>query len=181
MSQRLDREGVFKAVPVAWGVQRNENSQSVALVVEYRITAQYGEGEWTSWEGYEEHTIYGYHYVIKRDGTLNQATFDQLVQCIGWQGSFRDTETAPPAVECQITVAREEYNGKSSLKVQWINPGDYVPGPKTVDERELANLDNRYGSLMRAAAAQAGKTAKPKAAPPQASEPPAHTDKDLPF
>lgn len=185
MSNRLDREGVFKAAPISWGVNRSDNSQSIALVVEYKILAQYEGGDWTSWESYEDHTIHGYHYVIKRDGNLNQKTFENLVECIGWGGSFRDTELPPPAVVCQITVAAEEYNGKTTLKVQWINTEDYTPGPSTLPPGELSNLDNRYGSLMRAAASASGK--KPAAkkaapAPKPAAVATAEDDKDdLPF
>jgi len=187
--RQLDREGVFKATPMQWGINNSENSQSVALVVVYRILAQFDAGDWQDWSEYEDHQITGYHYIVKRDGQVNTTTVDNLVQSIGWDGNL-DLSAGPPEVVCQITTENEEYNGKSSLKVKWLNPENFAPGPKTADAATVKQLAARYGSQLRAAAAAKPKTTatKAKAAPPPPAKPkpaptetPAVEDDDLPF
>lgn len=188
--RQLDREGVFKATPMQWGINGSDNSQSVALVVVYRILAQFDAGEWADWSEYEDHQITGYHYIVKRDGQVNTTTVNNLVESIGWDGNL-DTSAGPPDVVCQITAANEEYNGQSRIKVQWLNPENFAPGPKTADPATVKQLAARYGSQLRAAAAAAKpKTVatKAKAAPPPPAKPKpapveavAVEDEDLPF
>lgn len=183
---QLDREGVFKALPMSWGLQASEQSQSVALVVTFKITAQFDGGSWLDWTQFEDHEITGWFYIVKRDGQVNAATVENLVKSIGWTGSL-DLKAGPPEITCQITTAFEEYNGKSSLKVKWLNPEDFTPGPKTADDATVKNLQARYGAQLRAAAASAAPkaTATPKASPPppRAAAPAATdaTEDDLPF
>ena len=172
MSKLLDREGVFQAVPINWGIQKTESSQSVALVIEFGITAQMEDGDWTDWSGYEDHSVTGYFYIIKKDGGINTTQVDALAKALGWDGSLRNIEAGPPHVICQITAAFEEYNGKTRLKVQWINHKDYTPGPKTAPPGVVADLESQFGSRLRAAAAAAKKDAPAtKPAPPPAPSP----------
>lgn len=189
MSRQLDREGVFKALPVSWGVQasaakpgdkekkkygddepeeKRATSQSVALVVTFRILAQFEDGAWSDWTQYEEHQISGWFWIVKRDGSVSATTVENLAASIGWDGNLANLTAGPPEVVCQITVAEEEWNGKLRLKVQWLNPEDFVAGPKTALPAEVQQLNVRYGSLLRAAAA----TAKPKALAQQKPAPP---------
>jgi hypothetical protein len=73
-------------------------------------------------------------------------------------------------VVVQITVKEEEYQGKKRLKVSWVNPGDYSPRPEAASDGDVARLQVRFGSLLRAAAAVATKKAPAKPAP---AKPPA--------
>lgn len=198
--RQLDRDGVFKAVPMQWGIKRSEASQSVALVIEYRILAQLNSGQWEDWSGYEDHSIVGWHYIVKRDGAINQTIVDSLVDAIGWDGNIAATLNDPPAAVCQITVGSEEYNGKSRLKVQWINPEGYEPGGVGGSDSDVQQVDAQFGALLRAAAAQARSKLpahETKEGPPAPAQvdaqtapaapldkrptPPARTDDDLPF
>ena len=188
---RLDREGNFKAIPISWGLEDNENSQSIAIAIEFRITAMMDGGQWVDWTVYEEQTIIGRFYIIKRDGGVSQFTIDSLVAALGWDGRTDNMEAGPPAVECQITTATEEYKGKTSLKVKWLNHVNYSPGIGGVDATKAAGISTQFGSLLRAAAADARKRnpvidtpaqgAPPSAPPPAQETPPAQTDEDLPF
>jgi len=175
---RLSQQGRFKAQPIMWGVSRRDDSKSVALVVEYKVIAAWSDEEWVDWTSYEDQTITAYHYIVKKDGGINKIQAKQLMQAGVFPGSFALTEGPPPNVVVQIVVAEEEYNGKTSLKVQWVNPEDYAPGPKTLPAGDLEIMDSQYGSQFRAMAAQ---NAPAKAAPPKTEEPPARTDEDLPF
>jgi hypothetical protein len=186
MARKLEHEGVFKATPTAWGLQDSQNTQSVALVVTFKILEQFADGGWQDWREYEDHEITGWFYIVKKDGGVNTATVENLVKSIGWDGNL-DLSAGPQDITCQITTANEEYNGKTTLKVQWLNPGDYTPGIKTVDPAKASDLQRRYGSQMRAAAAAAKPkhTATTKATPPPPRPAPAPTpevaEDDLPF
>lgn len=186
MTRLLEHEGVFKATPTAWGLQDSQNTQSVALVVTFKVLEKFEGGAWEDWRAYEDQEITGYFYIIKKDGAVNAATVENLVKSIGWDGNL-DLSGGPQDIVCQITTANEEYNGKTRLKVQWLNPGDYTPGIKSVDPAKASDLQRRYGSQMRAAAAAANPkhTATTKATPPPPRPAPAPTpevaEDDLPF
>lgn len=177
MSIQLERAGIFKARPMAWGLQKSDQTQSVAVGIEFAIVAMLDNGAWQDWTQYEEHTITGYFYVVKRDGTINTRTVENLVQALGWNGDLSSVLAPPPDRVVQITVNAEEYEGKIRHKVQWINPEDYTPKPVFIEAGEVQTLQNRFGSLLRAAAA----SVKPAPAPvprPAASKKP---EDDLPF
>ena len=191
---RLDREGNFKAIPVSWGLEDNENTESIAVAIQFKITAAHDGGEWIDWTPYEEQTIVGRFYVVKADGTINQFAVDSLVTALGWDGRTDNMEAGPPAVECQLTTANEEWKGKVSLKVKWINHVNYSPGVGGMAADKVAGVSTRFGSLLRAAAAEARKNnpvsestgqAPPKSVAEQDAEdaPPGHpaAKQDLPF
>jgi hypothetical protein len=170
-------------------VQDNDKSQSIALAIEFLITDKLEGDEWTDWTPYEDHTIIGWFYVVKRDGTPNDTTVENLARVLGWDGQFKSVEYPPARTPCQIVVEWDEYNGQKKLKVNWLNPVDHSPGLKNADPSKLAALDGRYGSLNRAivstvAKPVAGEKAMPpkSSAPPSSSEVPPPTDEDsLPF
>lgn len=166
--KQLDRAGIFKAVAQSWFVQTKENSGSVAIGIQFLITAQLnGNNEWDDWSAYEEHGITGYFYVVKRDGSVNVPTVDQLVWSLGWTGDLAEVHALPvPAKEVQITVKEETYEGRTQFKVGWLNPGDFTPGPRGASDTEVKQLHARFGSLLRAAASSsASKPRKPDGLP----------------
>ena len=188
---KLDRPGIFKARPTNWSVYCSPDT-AVALCVGYQILAQLENNEWTDWSGYEPHYITGYHFVIKRDGTVNETGVHQCVESLGWSGDLRQADGDVPDVVVQINCKEEEYNGRVSVKVGWLNPGDYTPQSGGADAQEVAQLQNRFGSLLRAAASAAGarsagskaapaKKASPKAAPKAKETVPPHDADDAPM
>jgi hypothetical protein len=182
VSAILSQAGIFKAVPTAWSVKESDgDSQSVALVIEFLITEEWAEGEWASWAEHEEHTIRGYFYIIKRDGTVNTTQVEALAKALGWAGDLRAVEGPPPDRTVQIVVKDEPYLGQSSYKVKWINPEDHKPGLFGSSPEEVGSLQTRFGSLLRAAAAGALKAAaapsKPSRAGPKARTPAGATPK----
>jgi len=186
---RLDRPGIFKARPLSWAV-RTAESGAVAVALEYLVLAQLDGSAWIDWSGAEDHTVYGDTYVVKRDGTVHTSGVEQLVAALGWNGDLRAVAGAPPKVVVQVAVKEEEYQGKKRLKVAWVNPGDYSPRPEGASGGDVARLQVRFGSLLRAAAAVATKKApaKPAPVPSATSAPPAASptsdaafDDDIPF
>lgn len=171
MTRLLDREGTFRAVPLSWGLQDSKASQSIALAITYRILAQRDGDDWHDWRDYEDHEITGYHYIVKANGDVNTATVESLVKAGIWDGNPDLNRMGPPDVACQIVVEPDVYNGKTKLKVNWVNHVDYTGGVKSVDEVKIKEISMQYGSQFRAIAAQAkpvAAAAKPKPAPPAA-------------
>lgn len=198
MSTRLDRPGLFKARLASWGL-KEAKSGAVAVNIEFIVTAQYADGEWQDWTQYGDYFVFGDFWVVGKSGLPNESAVKQLVECLAWTGDLRDISQAPPAVIVQILVNEEEYEGKTYIKATWMNPEDHVPGPNHLDDGEVAQLNNRFGSMLRASAS-AARAAIPAAANPATSgaaakapgagasgaapkppEPPAPTDDDLPY
>lgn len=158
MSRRLDREGIFKAQPLSFGIKPSPQSQALAVVIDFKILAQLDGASWVSWHEYEEHTVTAYFYVVKKDGTVNTQVVDQLAASLGWAGEL---EFEVPFCSVQITTRFETNDkGQQQLKVGWINHGDFTPTAQTATPEEVRGFESRFGSLLRAAA-----TAKPKIAP----------------
>lgn len=169
MTKTIDRTGIFKAQPVRWLVKNSAHSASVAIAIEFVIISQLDGSEWASWAEYEEHRVWGDFWIIGREGKPNIQKCEQLAAALGWSGQLRDVVAGgPPPCIVQVTVKENVYEGKTSFRVDWIEPEDYVPTGGGADADEIDALDNRFGSLLRAAVA--GKTkAPPKAAAKQAA------------
>jgi hypothetical protein len=150
----IDREGIFKARLTTWAVKTFPNSQSVAVAIEFLIVSCLDGQEWSDWTSYGC-VARGDFFVVKKDGTPNVKTVQDLAASIGWDGSLKQIASRPmnpPEAVVQVTVKEETYNGKSYFKVQWINPEDYTPNAGGVDASTASSLDARFGSLLRAAA-----------------------------
>jgi hypothetical protein len=149
--QSLDREGVFKAKPLSWNVYEAK-SGAVAVNITFLITAMWNGAGWDSWEEYAPHTCLGAFYVVKKDSTVNTVTVKQLSESLGWNGDLKAFLDVPSEIEVQITVKAEDYNGATFYKAGWMNPGNHVPSYEASPE-DVAKLNVRFGSLLRAAAA----------------------------
>jgi hypothetical protein len=179
MSRALDREGIFKAVPFKWDVQKAQ-SGAVAVSMGFEIKAQLDGSEWIDWSEYDAHHVYGSWWVVKRDGSVNQPAVEQLASCLGWTGRLSDVGGDAPEIVVQITVKEETFEGKTRIKATWMNPEDYVPEGIGASDDEVREIEARFGSLLRAAASGAAK-AKPKEPPPPQEGPPPLSDDDIPF
>ena len=171
----LDRPGIFKARPFDWSVQPSATSKAIAISVGLLIESQYENGEWASWSEYEPHQVRGWWYVIGKNGQVNTVAVEQLAKSLGWDGNLKSIHAAgPPDVVVQITVKANEYEGKTTYKAGWMNPGDHVPESAGASEDDVAKLSVQFGSLLRAAAASVAKAApksSPKAAPKPGTKP----------
>lgn len=155
---KLDRSGIFKARPVAMGVQTAKESRSVAVWIEFLITDQLDGTEWQSWAVYEEHSITGYFWVVKRDGTINNPTVENLALVLDWDGNLESIGGDPPDIPVQITVQEDTYKDRTSLKVAWLNAADSQPKAVTASPEQVKQINSQFGSLLRAAAGAARKT-----------------------
>ncbi len=170
---RLEREGIFKAKPLTWGVFQAD-SGAVGIQMSFLILAQLDGSEWVSWADAEDHTVYGTIWVVKKDGSIVVKNVEDMYAALGWEGGMAEVSGPVPDRVVQVTVKVEEYKGKTQYKVAFIAPENYVPGPQGAAPEDVKKIDARFGSLLRAAAAGAKKAAgggaqkapASKAAPP---------------
>ena len=149
----IDREGIFRAVPSEWIVEQAE-SGAIGINIKFAIIEYLENGQWVDWRKFGPYDVTGTYWVVKKDGAVNTVTVNQLVESLGWDGSFAHVDKDAPQVVVQIKVDQSEYNGKVYFKAGWMNPGDYAPEKKQLNPEIVKNLDSRFGSLLRAAASQ---------------------------
>lgn len=166
-AQNLDRTGIFKVIPQSWQVRRKETG-SVAISFRFLVIAELtSSSEWHDWTQYGEFQVYGDYYVIGKNGQVNQKTVEQLSASIGWRGTLGEIAKAPPPkVVVQVKVEENTFNGKTTYRAGWMNPGDYVPTMGGEDAETISTLDAQFGSLLRAAA---NSTQRPTGKPPAPS------------
>ena len=173
-----NREGLFHAYPVEIGLGETKEKKLLQAVIRYRLFESEVEGEWVDCSG-EGLEITGYHILEKRDHTLNTTTIDALKAALGWDGCdpfwLQDNADALYQQPVQLRLAFEEYNGSTSLKVQFLNPyGSRIGGVPRADEEMRRSIANRLGPKFRAVAGgtpanppkPAGKPAPSKVANP---------------
>lgn len=170
--QACDREGVFRGTISEYGLKEFDSG---AVAVKFRADLaeiwDAANQAWHPWAEYEME-VFGDAFVVKKDGTLNEASVNSLVKNAGWDGSFHSiTDGKWQPTPCQFTVKRSEYNGKTYYNAAFINGFDDIPGggalPK-LDEDKTKSLDKRFASQLRAIA---GNKMRNQAVPPPADKP----------
>ena len=154
-------------MPREWWVNKAD-SGAISISIDFDITAQFNGSDWDDWSQYEPHTCIGDYWVVKKDGTVNQGTVEQLATSLAWDGNLASVRGAPPRYLVQISVKADTYKGSTRYKAGWMNPGDFTPKGGASDE-EVQQAAGQFGSLLRAAASGAAKQAKPVPAPERAA------------
>lgn len=134
------------------GLSSNHKEQ---VAVELVLPEGSSDGESLTWYGY-----------------FTDATFDRTVESLrymGWEGTdLSDGLPGLDAKEVSITVEDEEYEGKVTAKVQWINkPGGVaVKTPLVGDEAKAfgAAMKDRIRALDAAKGTKPAQQARPAAA-----------------
>lgn len=166
---QVDREGIFKAAAGAGVSLKQVASGAMAVTLNLRLTDYLNGNEWVPWSEYGQH-VYADIWLIKTDGSVNQTAVETLKNVLGWDGNPDTLESLEtPAV--QVTVKAETRNNQTYYNGTWINPLDYLPGPKPLDTSILDQLKKAHGSKLRAAfgspPAKTGKSVpKPTELPP---------------
>lgn len=190
--QIVDRTGIFRVRPLSWTLEQSEksDSQSVAVAIQYGIVQEYaqpdqGEPFWgEAWPpGW---CVYGRTYIVKRDGQVNEPAVLALKEAGIWNGDIDAFNASPPDVVAIVTVQENEYQGRVSMRADWLQPNADVPrtgggGLKPADPGVMASMKSRFGGSFRAigGAAPSGQAAAPpqppqgQPAPPQAQQQPA--------
>lgn len=164
-------EGRYRAMILDKSVHETGQNNLATWVAKYQLFSIWDGQDWQPVDPPPE--ITGYHYIEKKDGTLNDVQIGQIKAATGWDG--RDPvwldEFDHSAVQVQVTIKAEEYNGQTKLKVAWLDGADSDPngGGIKKDPAVVKSIASRLGSKLRAAAG--GSPVKPPAAKPAASKP----------
>ncbi len=127
------------------------------------------------WEliGFEGQKITSRTYLTQKDGTINTRSVEDAKAWSGWNGVdpfwFMDTDLT--GLECELVVENEEYNGRMSPKVRWINKPGSGAGKALPDAADRKLILAKYGSKFRALSG--GVPVKSPAAPKAPTTPPA--------
>ena len=161
----IDRPGTFRGniVESSFGTTKNGYPQFVA---KFQATQMYDQEtkQWLDWSQYEETEITGYLVLAGKDGNFGKNA-EQLMKALGWSGtSFSELDEADYSKTLvQFRVAMDNYNGKPTLKVVWVDNANAEPGSslKKMDKSEVKALDAKFAKAFKALTGGA----KPKSVP----------------
>lgn len=146
-----NREGRFRARVMDVGVNATGPNKLCTVVLRFALVEEHADGEWRSVES-ENLDVVAYCYIEKRDGTLNDFQIDALKEAFGWPGVdpfwFEEQKELPSV---QVTLEGEEYNGKTRIRVKFINGYDSEPGGIShADAEGRRAMLSRLGHKLRA-------------------------------
>lgn len=166
---KLTQDGTYRGKILEHGVSETKNGypQFVAHLAALEIWDDDKE-QWVDFSEYDAGMM-GYFVLIGGDAKplLNM---DQVMKATGWDGqSFAALDNMDLSKTIvQFQVAWNEYDGKESLQVSWIDHEDATPGIKVkkLDQKELKSLDAKYGATLKAASGKATPVASKKKSVP---------------
>ena len=170
-----NREGIFLATIGDKSVAPNGPNKLATFMANYHLIEELGPEGATDVSN-EGMTITGYHYLEKKDGSLNESTIQKLREATGWDGRdpFWLEYSLPGDLVVKLTLGFDVYNGKQSLKVNWIDHRDSTGfGVVKASEAEKTAIRNKLASKLRAIAG--GTPAKTAPAPASAPTMPVKT------
>ncbi len=123
-------------------------------------------------------SITGYFSLQLRDGAINQKGIDNLREVFPeWDGKdifwLQDNEAALNGKEVQIVLDSEEYNGKTSIKVKYLNP--IGGGSSGAISKASGDLRKKISSSLNTALRATAKPGATKVAPKATTKPAATT------
>jgi hypothetical protein len=168
---QLNREGIFHANPVDIAVNETGQNNLATVVLQLAIIEEKQDGEFVDIHD-EQLTAAAYVYLERKDGSINEFFVNSLKEALGWDGRnvfwLQDNDLSDHPI--QITTGFEDFNGKTRLKVQFVNPyGSEGRAVKKADGNVKRNITARIGSKLRAIGGGTSMpAAKPKTAKPTA-------------
>lgn len=168
MSMPCDREGIFRAVIVEYGLKEMD-SGAIAVSIKASLKDLWNNGDWAEWAQYEMEAE-GDLWIVKKDsGGPNKSQIEALCRCAGWDGNLESIVAGTwQPTPCQVVVKRDEYKGNVRYKIAFVNAYDKTPGAlSNVDDTKARELQTRYGAQIRAIAANVARNGTPtNGAPP---------------
>lgn len=140
---RVTQAGKYRGRITSSTVQVKRDGEvvsSAAFVASLEVYERFRTGE-KKWESLQEpQNITAFLNLIKNDGSRNEVQWNSLMKALGWNGDPRlmlaSDRWEGKEVEC--TIEQNEYKGKISYKVAWINEvGGGGAKEATIDEKDL--------------------------------------------
>ena len=167
-----NREGTFNALPLSMGIDETGDHKLATVQISFAVIEEVSAGGPLDCSA-ESLSIVGYFFLEKKDGQPNDRTIASLKESLGWDGVdlgwFNTADVSQKLV--QIVLGFEEYQGKSRIRVQFLNPyGSTGRGTVTrADAATLKVMAGRLGAKLRALSGGTPQSAaKPTAARPKA-------------
>jgi len=161
----IDRPGTFRGYITEQAIGESKNGHT-QLEAKFTATQMYDQEtkQWLDWSHYDETEIKGYLYLASKNQEWYK-TAEQLMKALGWSGtSFSELdETDYSKTLVQFRVAMDNYNGKPTLKVVWVDNANAEPGSslKKMDKNAVKALDAKFAKAFKALTGGA----KPKSVP----------------
>ncbi len=143
--------GRYIARPLDWTIGNSKNALPQA-VIRFALLQRLNGTDWqdVTADGLELQGYFNLVYVKDGSQTLNEINIKQIRDSIGWVGGVEDFIAADfSAVECQVVLEFEDYNGKQELRLKYLNPRDWEGGMKKSTPDEVKNLEMQYGAMLR--------------------------------
>lgn len=181
---KIDTEGTYIAKIIESGVNVTKKSGYPQWVARFKATKKWidtpdwmkhfnlKEPGWVDWTSFDEEIV-GFLVLFNSAEDFNDETklmnYDQIQYATGWDGTSFESLIGLEG-EVLIRVKEEEWDGKTSLKVDWIDSKEASPVVqlKSLDASELKSLSARLkmgGLGKKAAPAKPAKPGKPAPAP----------------
>lgn len=146
-----------KVRAIATGGELGETKGGTAQVgVAFQILAGPNEGETITWYG------------NLGSPKAQEIAFKALRNC-GWQGYDLTDLTGIDTNEVELDIQHEEWEGKTSAKVKWVNAPGTGPAVKPLDPAKKKAVAAEMRNIFKAMDAEAG--VKPSASGPQGARP----------
>lgn len=154
MAQQLNQAGTFRGNIIDHGLFEAE-SGAVGVNLKFQILEAWDADAqaWTDWAEYDVECD-GCVWVVKKDGTVNQAQSQSLMKAAGWNGDLASIGTAAwECKPCAVVVNKDEYKGDVRYRIAFVNEFDRTPGGVgNCDPEKAKALQAKYGSQFRALA-----------------------------
>jgi hypothetical protein len=177
---QLTQEGQFRGEITASAVRppnKDSAKQAVMIGMKFLINEIWEDGEWKDWAEHQMEA-FGDFCVIKNDGTVQESNAKMLQEVCGWDGNLDLKDFLPGPVQFRVTS--EEYKGKTSYRVAFIDPyeGDARSGGtvKGAEDSDIKRLNAKHRSALKACLGNK-KSSPPKAAGKPSGPPPASGSK----
>ena len=171
--QACDRAGQFRAIITDYGLTESKDG-AVGISVKATLTEWFDltsdnddgtRGSWLPWESYQMEAE-GVLWIVgknEKGNKINELQVTALINHAGWDGNIASIsgKTWQPT-KCQIAIEEETYKGETRRRISFVNDYDRNPlGMGTVSSAKAAELQNRFGSQLRALAGNAKRNGTP--------------------
>lgn len=170
MGQPLEWEGAVRGDIVSFGL--NEPASGAVGISVTAALKEYYDTEQQAWvpldPGIENSGTMWLIGKKEKGGKVDQKSVQALMLATGWSGDLNavaDGTWKPEA--CQFYLKGEEFKGTTTYKLSWPKPYDAVPGGGgNVSPERARELNNQYGSQLRALAGNTVRNSAPPAGKP---------------
>lgn len=148
---QVDRHGLFKGLIRDHAVSLTNKKKLPQFVCTLLATEWWDEVNetWMPWIDYQQ-AITGYFVLVHFDENgqvVRCLNYDQVMKATGWDGaSFTGLATSDLKDHpVQFRVALDVFDGRTNLKVNWIDNVDAEIGLRKLSTDDLSKLDQQYG------------------------------------